>query len=278
MAVLAELRQGFPAFQRALVAVDEAAAEVLALEETDLRCIDVLRQGPLDDVALAGAPAASRRRVVMLVARLESTGFVRTRVEAGARLRELTPLAEQWVETIWGPLRDEGAGLLSGYSTPELGALARFMRECGGLQLRHAGRIAAMTEAPRAVRSRGGLSPAALRRVQLFVDANLGTPLRLEALAERAGVSLFHFARAFRVSTGETPSAYVRRLRVERALRLLRETELSIGRIALDCGYSSQSKLGTAVRAATRLTPARYRAAQRAARQVEMPAPANRRP
>ncbi|WP_257450222.1 helix-turn-helix domain-containing protein [Archangium lipolyticum] len=108
-----------------------------------------------------------------------------------------------------------------------------------------------------------GLSPAALRRVQLCALAHLDGRITLEDLAARAGVSRFHFARAFRTSTGETPYGFVQRLRVGKAQQRLRETDLPLGRIAVVCGYSSQSKLTHAIRRATGLTPARYRRAYR---------------
>ncbi|MPZ17533.1 MAG: hypothetical protein GEV06_06435 [Luteitalea sp.] len=43
---------------------------------------------------------------------------------------------------------------------------------------------------------RGGLSPAALLRVQLFIDENLAERIHLRDLALRAGLSRYHFARA----------------------------------------------------------------------------------
>ena len=269
--LLAELNREFPRFQRASETVDAAASAVLALKESDLWCIDVLRQGPLPEVALAEALGLSARQTSTIVARLESAGYVRPIARAAPsaeRQRELTDHALEWIESLWGPIRDEGFELMQSFSTRELAAFTRFLREGTALQNRHAARIRALAELPasgrpRGTRAHGGLSPAALRRVQLFALANLGRRVRLEDLAARAGVSLFHFARAFRTSTGETPYAFVQRLRVEKAQQLLGETDLPLGRIALECGYSSQSKLTHAVRRATGLTPGRLREAGR---------------
>ncbi|HVG64363.1 MAG TPA: helix-turn-helix domain-containing protein [Hyalangium sp.] len=158
--------------------------------------------------------------------------------------------------------------MLEQLSTRDLAALVRFLKEGSALQERHAARIRALAELPatnqpRTIRAHGGLSPAALRRVQLYALAHLDGHITLAALATRAGVSRFHFARAFRTSTGETPYGFVQRLRVEKAQQLLRETDLPLVRIAAACGYSSQSKLTHATRRATGLTPARYRRAYR---------------
>ncbi|HEY8550394.1 MAG TPA: AraC family transcriptional regulator, partial [Vicinamibacterales bacterium] len=106
---------------------------------------------------------------------------------------------------------------------------------------------------------RGGLAPAALRRVQLFVEANLGRPIRLADLAARAGLSPYHFARAFRTSTGTTPRAYVEARRVERAKQLLKEGELPIAAIAVETGFGTQSRFTTIFRRLTGFTPAAYR-------------------
>lgn len=262
------LQREFPRFQRAGQAVDAAAGAVLALSETDLRCIDLLQYGPMSQAALATALDAAPREISAALARLEAAGYVRPIASAsnggGSRPRALTEHAREWIESLWGPLRDEGARLLQTLSTRELESLVRFLEAGSALQERHAARIRALaslpaSDRPRAVRTQGGLPPAALRRVQLYVLAHLDRRLSLDELAARAGVSRFHFSRTFRASTGETPYAFVQRLRVERAIDLLRDSDLPLGRIALACGYSSQSKLTHAVRRATGLTPARLR-------------------
>src|SRR5690606_37604386 len=112
---------------------------------------------------------------------------------------ELTDYARRWVKTIWGPLGEEGARILAGEPTRNLVAYARFLQSIRPVQERHAARIRQLLDVPsgrrRDNRMRGGLSPAALRRVQLFVEANLDRPIALADLAERAGLSPFHFAR-----------------------------------------------------------------------------------
>ena len=75
---------------------------------------------------------------------------------------------------------------------------------------------------------RGGLSQSRLNRVVEFINANLGDNLELSVLAEVAGVNLYHFARAFRQSTGETPHQYVLRRRIERAKEFLRHSQSSV--------------------------------------------------
>jgi AraC family transcriptional regulator len=112
---------------------------------------------------------------------------------------------------------------------------------------------------PDANAARGGLSPSALRRLVDFVWENLGEALSLDDLAASAGLSPFHFARAFKRSTGETPHAFVTRCRVERAKDALRRGE-AIADTALACGFSSQSHFTAAFRRRVGATPGRFRA------------------
>lgn len=145
----------------------------------------------------------------------------------------------------------------------QLSVFARLLAKARAIQEMHAARIRALLDEPlsrgRANHLRGGLSPAALRRVQLFAEANLSQPIRLPDLAERATLSAFHFARAFKISTGTTPRAFIEQRRIEKAKQLLRESALPLADIALAAGFQTQSRFTTAFRRITGFTPAVYR-------------------
>jgi AraC-like DNA-binding protein len=87
----------------------------------------------------------------------------------------------------------------------------------------------------------GGLAPRVLQRVREYIDARLGENIELEALAETAGLSRCHFARAFKQSVGTAPHSYLMQRRLERAKQLIVETALPLAEIALECGFSDQS-------------------------------------
>jgi AraC-like DNA-binding protein len=90
-------------------------------------------------------------------------------------------------------------------------------------------------------RFRGGLAGGALRRVRTYIDEHIGDRISLGELAREAGVSRFHFARQFRLSTGESPMGYLRRVRIERSKSILQTSDTTIAEVAARLGFSDQS-------------------------------------
>ena len=109
--------------------------------------------------------------------------------------------------------------------------------------------------------SRVGLVDRRLRRAIEFMHDNCGRELSLAEIASAAYLSEFHFARLFKKITGFTPHAYLAGLRVERARRLLAESDLSIVEVGAAVGYASQSHFTKVFREATGLTPRAFRQA-----------------
>lgn len=97
-----------------------------------------------------------------------------------------------------------------------------------------------------------------LDRVGSFLDDHLGDSVNLDDLARLASVSRFHFARCFRSSTGESPMAFLRRLRIERAKQLLESGDQPISDIALELGFYDQSHFSRHFRRIVGTTPGRY--------------------
>ena len=90
---------------------------------------------------------------------------------------------------------------------------------------------------------RGALPLWQMRKTCDFIDANLSSTLRISDLASSANLSDSHFARAFRRSFGESPHAYIVRMRVQRAQTMLLTSVAPLKQIALDCGLADQSHL-----------------------------------
>jgi AraC family transcriptional regulator len=94
-----------------------------------------------------------------------------------------------------------------------------------------------------AYRPRGGLAPASWRRVEDFIHSHLPEKLGVERLAQIAGLSPSHFARAFRETSGQSPHQYVLATRIETARRLILERNGSFEQIAQRSGFSSNSHM-----------------------------------
>ena len=101
--------------------------------------------------------------------------------------------------------------------------------------------------------------PAEIERVQTFVRDRLSRPLTLNALAEAAGCSPFHFARQFAAATGVPPMRYVRRMRVETARTLLLTTAMPLRAIAPLVGLSDERELIRVFKRETGMTPGQLR-------------------
>jgi AraC family transcriptional regulator len=77
--------------------------------------------------------------------------------------------------------------------------------------------------------------------VKAYIDDHIGERISLNELARQAGVSRFHFARQFRLSTGESPMGHLRRVRIERSKGILQSQETTIAEVAARLGFSDQS-------------------------------------
>lgn len=107
------------------------------------------------------------------------------------------------------------------------------------------------------------MSPAKLHDVAIYAQAHIDEPLPLERLASVAQLSSHHFHRLFAQATGETPAAYVQRLRLEKAAFRLLLHDDPIVNIALDCGYASHETFTRAFQRQFGVSPSEYRQQQR---------------
>ena len=103
--------------------------------------------------------------------------------------------------------------------------------------------------------SRGGLPPLVTQRICEYIESHLDQKIGLAALAAMAGLSTHHFARAFHQSMGIPPHSFLLSRRLERAERMLRETQLPLSEIAAATGFSDQSHLARHFRRRTGMSP-----------------------
>jgi AraC family transcriptional regulator len=103
------------------------------------------------------------------------------------------------------------------------------------------------------------LPPFKLHRAIEYINEHLAENITLPQIAGVLNMSLFHFARGFKRSTGKTPHQYLMECRIERAKLLLRETDLPITEIAYQTGCATQSHFSVLFHHATSTTPRTYR-------------------
>lgn len=98
-----------------------------------------------------------------------------------------------------------------------------------------------------------------IQELQVWIADHLAKNLTVQALAERARMSVRNFERVFTRETGCTPARYVAQLRVEAARRQLEDTDKSIEQIARSCGFVSADLMRRAFIRSVGTTPGRYR-------------------
>ena len=105
----------------------------------------------------------------------------------------------------------------------------------------------------------GAFSESTVRDLADYVDDHLHGRVRLTDMAALTGLSPGHFAKKLQRSIGLTAPAFVNHRRVRRAMDLLRDGGLGLGRIADDLGFSSQSHFNRVFAKLTGLTPLKAR-------------------
>ena len=92
-----------------------------------------------------------------------------------------------------------------------------------------------------------------------YINNHLNEEMDLKRLADISNFSAFHFHRIFKAFQHETLAAYITRVRVETAARLLRYTELPVEIIAYNVGYEVPSSLSKAFKQFYNISPIEYR-------------------
>ena len=100
---------------------------------------------------------------------------------------------------------------------------------------------------------------ARLRRVRDRIDREYAQPLDVEALARDAHMSAGHLSREFRRAYGESPYSYLMTRRIERAMALLRQGDLSVTEVCFAVGCSSLGTFSTRFTELVGVPPSSYR-------------------
>ena len=106
----------------------------------------------------------------------------------------------------------------------------------------------------------GAQEGAKVRQAREIIEAEYGSPLSLDQLAARVGVSKYHLCRAFCACYGMTPGNYLISVRLEEAKRLLSATRMPIKKVGLRVGYPNESYFSAMFRRHCGLSPRAFRA------------------
>lgn len=102
-----------------------------------------------------------------------------------------------------------------------------------------------------------GSETRAIRRAREYLHAHAVDGVSLEELAGVVGLSKYHLARVFARDTGLPPHAYLQRIRLWRALPLLRRG-VPAGEVAYTLGFADQAHFARSFKASYGMTPRRY--------------------
>ncbi|MBU3261194.1 GlxA family transcriptional regulator [Roseovarius sp. PS-C2] len=92
-----------------------------------------------------------------------------------------------------------------------------------------------------------------------MMNDNLDTPLPIDELSLRVGISRRQLERLFTTHVGSTPAQFYIDLRISRAHALLNETDLGVAEIAAATGFNSTSQMATRFRKRFGKSPRSYR-------------------
>jgi AraC-like DNA-binding protein len=107
--------------------------------------------------------------------------------------------------------------------------------------------------------ARGGLAAWQVQRARDMMNVNLARDLSIAEIAHECGLSSGYFARAFKRSTGVSPSRWLTQMRVERARELLKDPRCELAQIALLCGFADQSHFTRVFSRSEGYSPGRWR-------------------
>lgn len=117
--------------------------------------------------------------------------------------------------------------------------------------------------------ARGGLASWQAKRACERLESDLGGKLTLEQIAAEFDLSVSHFSRAFRISTGLPPHQWLLRQRVKAAQQLMTVRDLPLSEIAISAGFANQSHFTRVFSSVVGVSPAAWRREKQGARESD---------
>lgn len=104
-----------------------------------------------------------------------------------------------------------------------------------------------------------GQLPPKVVQVQEYIAAHYAEPITNGQLAQLVGYHEYYLNRIFTAATGQSLHGYLLRIRLNRAIWLILNTELELQEVSEQVGFGSYPHFSSAFKAATGFSPAQYR-------------------
>lgn len=101
--------------------------------------------------------------------------------------------------------------------------------------------------------------PSAVTEATAFMNSNYADPISLDDIVDASGLSKYHFTRLFHQKMHATPIQYLTKLRINKAMELLKNDTLSVEAIALRVGFSNGNYFTKVFRSYLGVAPSVFR-------------------
>ena len=98
-----------------------------------------------------------------------------------------------------------------------------------------------------------------IAKSMMYILTDVSAPIDLETISSKFGISTCYYSELFHSEVGITFKKWLNRVRIDRAKHLLKETDMTVIDIALDCGYNTFSHFVRTFSSINNMTPSEYR-------------------
>ena len=143
-AAIEEAGRAMQRYQRSVQSFDDAVGRALGLGPADMRCLDILSEGPCTAGELSAATGLRPAATTALIDRLAVKGFVVRRPSESDRRKVLVTMTEEGARRTWeayGPMVTEGQRALASFTIAELDRMRDLLESASELTDRHRARV-----------------------------------------------------------------------------------------------------------------------------------------
>jgi AraC-like DNA-binding protein len=98
-----------------------------------------------------------------------------------------------------------------------------------------------------------------VEKAKSYILDNIADAITVKDVADHVGLSAEYFTKLFKKETGQSIKEYITLMKVEAAKNMLAHSNISVGMVALELGYSNFSHFSQVFRKYENVTPSEYR-------------------